>query len=89
MKPFFFSLFDALLFPAKTSRRRPEARITRYEPLENRYMLTPTAVDDPNYRTAMNTALTVNAAAGVQANDSNPDMMPATSSVVATPGHGS
>jgi hypothetical protein len=89
MKPFFFALFDALLFPAKTSRRRPKARIFRYEPLEARCMLTPVAVNDPNYQTAMNTALTVNAASGVKANDSDPQMLPFTCSVVANPAHGS
>ncbi|MGH3629705.1 MAG: hypothetical protein ACRDRL_19990, partial [Sciscionella sp.] len=42
MKPFSFSRFDALLFPAKAPRRQRKAQVMRYEPLEVRAMMTAT-----------------------------------------------
>lgn len=86
MKCSFFSRNEASLFLAKGSRRQRRSRVARYEPLEPRQMLTHVAVNDPNYQTTMSTALTVNAASGVKANDSDPQMLPFTCSVVANPG---
>src|SRR5690242_18539348 len=90
MKPFFFSRFLAPLFLPKgrRARRRPKSRAVGYEPLEARHLLAPVAVDD-SYQATGNTTLSISAAAGVQANDINHDMLPLTSSVVASPSHGS
>ena len=48
----------------------------------------PVAVDD-SYSTGLNTPLVVNTAMGVQANDSDPESDPLTSTIVVGPAHGS
>jgi len=91
VKPFTFPRrVTALSLPrTRRGRRRPlaELSICRLEVLETRHMLTPTAVDD-SYQMSANTTLSVDAASGVQANDSNPDMISMNSNVVSNPSHG-
>ncbi len=77
-----------LLAKLPRSRRGKRSRASRYEPLEARCMLAPVAVND-SYQATANAVLTVNAASGVQANDTPDYGLPMTSSVVTNPGHGS